>query len=270
MNAVIFTDLDGTLIDHTYDAAAASDAIRCAQDAGIPICMCSSKTRSEILHFRRTLGIADPFISENGGAIFIPKGYFDAAAAGEPEESFEIIELGTPYYVLVAAVRLVSRQLGIQICGFHGMTAGELAKKCGLRPDLAKLALEREYDEPFWIGGDEANIERVANALRRRSFQVTRGSRFHHVTGANDKGKAVAFLSRRFRSYLSNAILIGIGDSPNDIPMLKQVDIPVLVKGQSGTYDEETCYAVPNLRLAGGVGPHGWSSAVKTLLSEWE
>src|SRR5688572_23074035 len=109
MKAVIVTDLDGTLIDHdTYSAGVAVEAIGQAKEFGIPICICSSKTRREILFYRSALAISDPFISENGGAVFIPKHYFDRHSSSGPfAESFEILELGTEYRALVTALREV-------------------------------------------------------------------------------------------------------------------------------------------------------------------
>jgi len=271
MKAVIITDLDGTLIDHdTYSAAPASDAIERAKKAAIPVCICSSKTRREILHYRKILGITDPFISENGGAIFIPNFYFDVIADRPSEESFEKTEFGTSYSALVAALREVRNSTRVRIRGFHELTPEQLSKKAGLTLHLAELALDREYDEPFWIeDGGPGDFERAVRALQDRSLNVTRGSRFHHVMGDNDKGRAVAFLSQQFRRRFPGVVFAGLGDSPNDIPMLRQVDIPILVKSPSGTYDNETCREVSNLLLADGIGPAGWNSAVGALLSEW-
>jgi mannosyl-3-phosphoglycerate phosphatase len=269
MKAIIITDLDGTLLDHdSYSAAPAAGAVQRVKLAGIPICICSSKTRSEIMHHRRALGILDPFISENGGAVFIPASYFETPAGVRPEAPFEVIELGTPWRTLAAALGEVRQQLQVRLRAFHEFTPEDLARESGLPLHLAAMALDREYDEPFRVedGGD---LERVVAALRERSLQVTRGSRFHHVMGNNDKGKAVDILSERFRRRFPDAVFAGLGDSPNDIPMLRSVDIPILVRGQSGTYDDETRQAVSGLRLADGIGPHGWAAAVNDLLSEW-
>lgn len=271
MKAVIFTDLDGTLIDHnSYSATPASEAIRGTKEAGIPICICSSKTRREIVYHRNIIDISDPFISENGGAIFIPKGYFERNISdARMQESFEIVELGTPYNVIVTALCRVRAQLQIRLRGFHEITPEELAGKSGLPIHLAQMALDREYDEPFWIEGNGGALESVINAFRNEGLQVTRGSRFHHVMGNNDKGKAVGLLSERFKHHYPNVVFAGIGDSPNDIPMLRRVDIPILVKTHFGNYDEETRYAVSGLRLVDGIGPYGWNTAVNILLSEW-
>jgi mannosyl-3-phosphoglycerate phosphatase len=263
MSAVIFTDLDGTLIDHdSYDAAAAMDALRNAQDAGIPICICSSKTRKEIIYFRDALRIADPFIYENGAAVFVPEGYF------QPGRAPEVIELGTPYYALVAALRLAREELGVRLRGFHEISYKELSTLSGLSPAMARFALEREYDEPFWFEDDCPDIDGLKRVLGRHSLNVVRGGRFHHVIGDNNKGKAVEMLSNRFRNRGQNVVFAGLGDSPNDIPMLQRVDIPILVRSQSGSYDDETRRALPLVRLADGIGPHGWNSAVNALLAE--
>ena len=46
---LIFTDLDGTLIDHhTYSAEAARPALEAARAAGVPVVPCSSKTLAEM------------------------------------------------------------------------------------------------------------------------------------------------------------------------------------------------------------------------------
>ena len=73
---VLFSDLDGTLLDHeTYSFQDASEALELIKTKGIPLVLCTSKTREEIQHYRNLLDNRYPFISENGGGIFIPKNY---------------------------------------------------------------------------------------------------------------------------------------------------------------------------------------------------
>jgi len=74
---VIFTDLDGTLLDaETYSYEAARPALAMLKKRQIPVVLCTSKTRAETEAIARRLGLKHPFIVENGGAIFIPQGYF--------------------------------------------------------------------------------------------------------------------------------------------------------------------------------------------------
>ncbi|MCK6469820.1 MAG: HAD hydrolase family protein [Candidatus Brocadia sinica] len=80
---IIFTDLDGTLLDHsTYSFEEAREATSLVKKKNIPIVICMSKTQAGIEVYRERMGNEDPFISENGGAIIIPKGYFTSALSG--------------------------------------------------------------------------------------------------------------------------------------------------------------------------------------------
>ena len=77
---VIFTDLDGTLLDReTYTWEAARPALDRVKRQGIPWVLVTSKTRGEVEFWRRCLGNEHPFIVENGGAVFVPAGYFPFA-----------------------------------------------------------------------------------------------------------------------------------------------------------------------------------------------
>jgi predicted mannosyl-3-phosphoglycerate phosphatase (HAD superfamily) len=66
---VVFSDMDGTLLEHsTYSFAEAQPALDLLKSRGIPLDVCTSKTRSEVEFWRRLLGNKHPFIVENGGA----------------------------------------------------------------------------------------------------------------------------------------------------------------------------------------------------------
>ena len=99
---IIFTDLDGTLLDHfTYSFSAASDALKLIKEKGIPLIICTSKTCAEILPIRKRLRNKDPFISENGGAIYMPDRYFSFLYEFQKRiRGYRIIEIGTPHKIL--------------------------------------------------------------------------------------------------------------------------------------------------------------------------
>jgi len=90
---IIFTDIDGTLLDKEYSFQDVQPIIKKLQSVNIPIILCSSKTRSEIEYYRSKLDIKEPFISENGAAIFIPKGYFQSKHnCTKSNEDYDIVE----------------------------------------------------------------------------------------------------------------------------------------------------------------------------------
>jgi len=77
MGIVIFTDLDGTLLNDKYSFKNAKQALKSIKNKKIPLIFCTSKTELETKIYIKKIKINHPFIVENGGAIFIPKGYFN-------------------------------------------------------------------------------------------------------------------------------------------------------------------------------------------------
>jgi mannosyl-3-phosphoglycerate phosphatase family protein len=57
-----------------------NELISVMKEKNIPLILTSAKTRLEQNKIREDLGLSDPFIVENGGAIVIPKGYFPDTA----------------------------------------------------------------------------------------------------------------------------------------------------------------------------------------------
>ncbi len=267
---IIFTDIDGTLIDaNTYSFEASLPAVRRLQELEIPIVPCTSKTRSEVETLRSKLGITDPFIVENGAAVYVPADYF-ASWLGFEECAcgYKIIHLDTPYDILRRILVEAREAADCRVVGFGDMTAEEVAEDSGLSVHDAALAKAREYDESFRIFGDEGQKRRVLGHITASGLNYTSGSRYYHIMGDNDKGKAVSLLMRLYRSNFEGTPIesVGLGDSLNDLPMLEAVDIPVLVQKPDGSYDSDI--NVKNTRNAKGIGPAGWNAAINEMLDE--
>ena len=259
---VIFSDLDGTLLDHnTYSFNAADQALDILRKKDIPLVLCTSKTRKEIEFYRDKLENRCPFISENGGGIFIPDSYFSKQFEYDRKvNGYKVIDLGTSRDELSAALKSIGQEAGIQIKGFSEMDVSEIADLTGLDEDTAKLAMERDHSEPFIIPDGEKYAATIEEKINLKGYRHTRGGRFHHILGDNDKGKAVMILSNIYRLEFSEIKTVALGDSLNDLPMLEAVDVPILVQKPDGSYDPEI--KLQNLTLAQGIGPSGWNSSI--------
>jgi mannosyl-3-phosphoglycerate phosphatase len=263
--AVVVSDLDGTLLDsHTYAFDRARPALEALREQGIPIVLVSSKTRSEIEDLRGLLGIDDPFVVENGGAAYLPKGYFESAH-GEKDASgrYDVLRWGVPYEELVDALREVRRRTGALLEGYGDVDVEEVGRRTGLNREEAARSMEREFDEPFWVAGEEDERSRKAlELLDARGLTVTRGGRFYHVMGECDKGRAVQELLRLYGRCPS----AGLGDAPNDLAFLRVVDRAYIVAGPDGRHDPELVESLP---AAGRVAPPpgGWSEAIIDFIS---
>ena len=80
---LVFTDMDGTLLDHhTYSFEAAKPALAALDKKNIPVIPTTSKTFAELQPLREDINLTGPFIIENGAAIFIPHGFFKQKPSG--------------------------------------------------------------------------------------------------------------------------------------------------------------------------------------------
>ncbi|MBI4891466.1 MAG: HAD-IIB family hydrolase [Acidobacteria bacterium] len=257
---LILTDLDGTLLDQeTYEWSPARPALERLRRKGIPWIPITSKTRAEVEVWRRRLGHSHPFIVENGGAAFIPEGYFPGGVAGARQrDGYEVLEWGEPYQQLVADLEIAAEECGCRVLGFQAMTPDVVASECGMQREDALLAKQREYDEPFVVL-DEGKDEVLKAAIVRRGRKWTRGGRFWHILGENDKATAALALIALYRRQWHEVQTIGLGDGLNDVPFLLRVDHPVLIRSSRV---QELQAAVPQGFVTTQPGPAGWNEAV--------
>jgi mannosyl-3-phosphoglycerate phosphatase len=265
---VIFTDLDGTLLDHvSYEWNEAKPAMDLCKERQVPVVLVSSKTRAEMNPLRLQLGLTAPFITENGGGVYFPKGgHLEPPPEAVLDEDLWKWPLGPAYKDLVHSLRAIRNELDLPLRGFSDMTLEDIADLTGLDLEFSRLAATREYDEPFVLPyDDERTLDRLHRAALRRGYQISRGGRFHHLHGAFDKGDAIGRLITRYQARFADMKTVALGDSPNDFSMLRKVDFPVLL-GDPGRFPEVK-EELPRLRLVEKAGPRGWNEAVLELLT---
>lgn len=264
---IVFTDLDGSLLNHEdYSFRDALPALTRIRRRAIPLVFVTSKTRGEVEILQQKMGIREPFIVENGGGVFFPAGYRGRTiAAGRSCDGYTVIELGVSYARIRAFLARFGDRFGIK--GFGDWSVAEIAARTGLPADQAELAGQREFTEPF-VTGPGADMEALQALAAAHCLKVTRGGRFYHLIGAaQDKGKAVRTTREIFSRYLGgNPLAIGLGDSENDLPLLAQVDIPVLIPRPDGSSLD---LRLPRLVVAGYPGCRGWNSAMEGILDEF-
>jgi mannosyl-3-phosphoglycerate phosphatase len=265
LKPVIFTDLDGTLLDQeTYSYDQALPCIEHLRSQEIPIIFCSAKTRAEQEVYRKELQINDPFIVENGGAIFISRGYFPFEFEyHKAKDGYQVIEFGIPYRRIREILVQISDDMGINFRGFGDMSVEEVASLTSLNLEAAQRAKDREYDETLNLNGTPDETNKVLNAIKEKSLSYISGGRYYDVTSSSDKGRATRILIDLFNRKLGPIKSIALGDSPNDLPMLSAVDIPVLVQKPGGTWEE---IDIPHLYKVEGIGPEGWAKAIGAII----
>ena len=265
---VVFTDLDGTLLDAaTYRYDAARPALDRLRDRDIPLVICTSKTRAEVEPLRKDLDNRHPFIVENGGALYVPEGYFKNSPPGPTQRNgYQVIEFGVPYSRLREALRKIEGQIGTSLVGFGDRTIEEIVQLTRLSQADAERARQREFDEPF-IGSDPSvSLEKIREAAAQLGLSVMSGGQFYHLVGGTDKGRACRVLIDLCRREWGDIVTVGIGNSLNDLPMLEVVDRPFLVEQPDGGYAEGI--SVDGVTHVKGIGPQGWAVVIQQIIPD--
>jgi mannosyl-3-phosphoglycerate phosphatase len=266
---LIFTDLDGTLLDHdSYRWDPAQAALNQIRERNFPLIFNSSKTRPEIETLRRRMENRHPFIVENGSAVYVPEGYFPSSGA-LVKGGYERHLFGPARDEILTILHQLRTQAGFRFRGFNDLSVPQLAEITGLTHDQANQAMQRDCSEPIQWQEESARLDEFRRALASHGLRLLRGGRFRHVMGDTDKVAGIRWLIDRYRGCWpeNEFVSVALGDSPNDLGMLEAVDIPVVIDPARG---EPLRLERPGRVIyAGAKGPQGWQLAMDQILKEY-
>jgi mannosyl-3-phosphoglycerate phosphatase len=261
---LIFTALEGALLDlRTGSFAEAAEALSELERRHIPLVLVTSRTRDEIEPLRRNMEHAHPFITESGGGIYYPDGYFNIKIPDVKRSGrYLCVAFGRPYKEVCEALDDVAEESGVGVAGFHHMSSREIAENTGLRPRDADLARSREFDEPFFFTSTDVEL------AKERGFNARPGQTFWHFSSGCDAGRAVRSLTKLFREATRIKLRsVGIGPAAEDLPWLRAVDHAVLLGASEADSEHsdaiDTKHAVPD----NASGPAGWNTAILNTIS---
>lgn len=265
---LVFSDLDGTLLDHfSYKSTPAKATLKQLKAKSIPVICNTSKTFAEVELICNELGLNTPFVVENGAAIYIPKTYFDEQPSDTTSQGdywVKSFALTREYWLdLIAEYRQIH---SVKFIGFNDLSTLQLAELTGLSESNAGLAKQRQYSEPIQWLGDTKSKQMFIEYLNNSGAKILEGGRFIHVIGECDKGKALTWLTELYKSHfgVEKIHTIALGDSHNDVAMLEIADISVLVR--SPVHNFPKLVKQDEVIRTTEFGPKGWASALNLLL----
>ena len=239
-NVLIFTDLDGTLLNFkTFDVAPILPFISKLKDAGIQIIPNSSKCHFEIKEIISKINLQSPYITENGAAIYIPKNLFLKQPQGSTEQGRNwVLKLGIEKDIINQKIRQTNFRKYMKFILFlRNMTKLQKSYYTGLKPESLDRTDEREFSEPLIWMGSNTELDNFKKALNEEGLSIIHGARLLHLTGLNTKGEAMKILSDYyseidyFDNQETNEIkVISCGGSKNDLSMLEISDYAVVIR----------------------------------------
>ena len=271
--AVIYTDLDGTLLDHhTYSFEAASPALAMLRKNGTPVIPCTSKTRAETTHLMRALDLDGPMIVENGAAIWVPQDW----GLVRPEHAEG--DAGSWCHNFGPPRSLISRQLATLGVEWNNryeplseLSDKQVAAVTGLDLANAARAKQRHYCETLVWLGTPADRRAFAEQVESLDMQCLQGGRFVHVLASGGKAQAVSWLHRKIRAErpeYAAAVSIAAGDAENDVEMLEMTDLALLVR--SPVNEPPSLERRDGIVISEALGPAGWAEGIGALITRAE
>ena len=267
MQKVIFTDIDGTLLDSYFpDLNKAKKLVEKTLQNGIHLILCSSKTELEQDLIRSNIKLKEPFIVENGGATIIPLGFFKKSKFNHSKkfQNKYVIETGGSSSKIRSLLKKIRTKHKINFKGTSDLSIPELSKITKLSEDYAKRMIKRKYSETI-VQIDSKDMPNFIINVEELGLKVIPGGQYFDITLGNDKGTAAKILIDIFRKeYENNVIFFGIGDSKNDESMLSLMNLPILVQKADTSWQN---LRIDNLQKVKGIGTKGWEVALEIILN---
>lgn len=267
---LIFTDLDGSLLDHySYQATPAEEILEQLDYANIPVILNTSKTVAEVEIIQQKLQLKSPFIVENGAAIYMPTDTFAEQPEGTETKAGYWVKsfcARKDHWLDLLSVHTVEFKHLYQ--GFSSITASKISELTGLTLNEARRAKQRDFGEPInWLG-NESSKKAFIECVIDNGANVVQGGRFIHVGGYCDKGQAMIWLAEQYRAnnHKDAIATIALGDGENDTTMLEAADFAVQIRSPIHSYPVlSRQHKVLQTSL---YGPEGWTVAIEQLLTK--
>lgn len=271
-NIIIFSDLDGCLLDHNdYSFTAAKPLLKELKKHGIPLIINSSKTQMEIAAIQKDMDIDLPFIIENGAAIFFSSSQSNKpfAIANEQLDTidhYQIKKFALFRESLLSISNRIKRKHKFQYKGFSDMSTGQIAELTQLSATDAFAASQRYFSEPVLWQDTQSRLMQFKQLLAEHDIELIEGGRFIHLCSQYSKGQAMQWLLEHWQQdNTANKIVIALGDSMNDVSMLNNSDYAIVIKNNGKKINAngkiQTIYSsLP--------GTSGWVETLSTLLNQ--
>jgi mannosyl-3-phosphoglycerate phosphatase len=248
---LVFTDLDGTLLDGRYDLRSAGGAMDTLHEYGCVCIPASSKTQREMSQLNKTRKFPSPYILENGAGLCWPSAA-EAELFGRPASEI---------YDLLDHIR---EEHKLRYRTFRDISCEELQALTGLDESGAIDAKQRAASVPLVWEDDPEALEKFSEILGFIGLQVVHGGRFQTVLDAAcTKAAAVQKVLEHFHWGTQRPTIIACGDAANDLEMLAMADIAILFPASDGQY---LSFQHPALHYCEASGHESWLATLQSLL----
>ena len=264
---LIFTDLDGTLLDHeNYSFGNNKKLISKIINNKNELIFNTSKTFTESIKLLKEINLMNmPFSTENGAVLYFPKTRFRKIKNSFNYGSFwkiRIAKLSSKSWYQF----LLKKQKKYKLLIAQDLSSNSLKKYTNL--NNTKMMLNREASQIILWEDSLVNLKKFRNELKSEKEGVLiQGSRFMQISSICNKRIAKKLISHAYYiqfhgTYSKNTI--ALGDSKNDIDMLNSAKYSCIIKNPSGVFPKLN-FNKKNIFRSTKLAPDGWSQVLYKL-----
>ena len=179
----------------------------------------------------------------------------------------DLTDLAFIEYLKSKPLKSISYEINYNLRPLNDISDQEATELTGLKGHSLELMRDRHWSMPF-LNPPENKEEDINICCRKFNVEIFRGNRMSHLLSINsNKGKAIKELKKY--SNNSNIKIIGLGDSPNDLPLLMNSDYKIVIPGSCGP-NMKLLEKLNNFKytLASEPNGYGWKSEINKLINK--
>lgn len=235
MNLIIFSDIDGTIMNHDNYSTGNLDGFFEKIKNEVDIIFNTSKTFEEVVILNKKLNINNPFIVENGACIFFPKDYV-------VKKDLNIKLFQHKNYFGYKLTKLCPKTIEnnffdlkkkYNFSFYNELSEQKFFEVTNLKKNNAKKSKKRLFTNPIlWEDSESKFMDFKSEILSmNKNYHVVKGGRFIHISDNYNKGTATKeFLKIIKKSDKLLYKTVSLGDSESDVCMLELTDYSCIIK----------------------------------------
>ena len=146
------------------------------------------------------------------------------------------------------------------------MDSGAQQACLGLGTTALDKAMKRSFSLPFTFSGPASDVQKLKYLAAKAGLSVQQGGRVYNLSGCHDKADYLPEIRKWMTKLKTAPVLIVLGDSKNDIKMLKQADVSCVIPNENGDFLSLGNGNYPTI-IAPRAAPLGWLDAVMEALT---
>ena len=264
---LIFTDLDGTLINHqSYSLGVNDKIIKKLTQNSHQVIINSSKTFTEIKKLVSKLYLSNmPFSSENGAFVFFPKKIFTRPTRSVSHERYWKLQL-TKLTSRQWYTYLKNQQKNFQFDIAQDIPKNTLQKITNLKNTTGML--DRMGSQLIIWKDSKYQLNKFYSKLRTTAAgTINKGGRFLQISSPCNKRIATRIIIHNYKVHFHDKIekkIIALGDSQNDKSMLNFCNYTCVIHNPHSA-PPNIISSKKNVYKTIKKSPQGWVEAINHL-----